>query len=139
LLFNTQVASPGGKGCLVKEMVKGLASLNDVNGGGASLKTAWKDEVPEGATLEDVRKIGEKTCMNCYNRAIRQRITKIDQAISSELARFFNLLVATLLAARLQGCKMCNANHAGKNANFRPGICNRFSNPRFKTEDVASM
>ncbi len=58
-----------------------MEALNEVSGGGVTLKSFWKDSLPENATLEHVRKVGEETCMSCYNAAIRKLSTKIDEAL----------------------------------------------------------
>ena len=63
--------------------MKTLESLHEVNGGGAELKTYWKDALASDMTLEQVRKVGEGTVKNCYGAAIRKRIGKLEEVHTS--------------------------------------------------------
>ncbi len=62
-----------------QELNKTLASLQEVNRGGKNLNEDWHESISADATLKDIQAVAEVTVKNCYGKAIRLRVTKMDE------------------------------------------------------------
>ncbi len=98
----------------LKELARSLELICEVNGGGASLKSFWRDNLAADATLDQVREHAEGSVRNCYHSAIRKRITRLDEVRSlspilhtgSELFRSGPQTFSRVLRDMCRSCSM---------------------------------
>ncbi len=63
-----------------QELMKQMGLLQEVNCGGKQLNEDWHELIVQDCSFKDLVSLAELTVKNCYGKAIRSRVTKMDEA-----------------------------------------------------------